>query len=43
MTRKKCWHYSISPNEDMEVETYLKALDQLAINAGINLRGLRRA
>ena len=43
MTRKKCWHYSISPNEDMEVETFLKALDQLALNAGISLRVQRRA
>jgi hypothetical protein len=33
MSRKKCWHYSISPNYDMTVEKYLKALDQLIRNA----------
>lgn len=39
MPRKKCWHYSISPNYDMPKSKYTKALDVLAINAGIKLRG----
>lgn len=43
IARKKCWHYSISPNEDMEVGAFLRALDELAINAGISLRVQRRA
>ena len=43
MVRKKCWHYSISPNFSMDVDAFLKALDQLAQNAGIELRGRRRA
>jgi len=43
MSRKKCWHYSISPNYDMPLDDYFKALDQLAINAGIKIRSLRNA
>jgi hypothetical protein len=43
MQRKKCRHYSISPNFDMPVEEYLKALDTLALNAGIEIRGGRHA
>lgn len=35
--KKKSWHYSISPNFDMPVTKFLKALDQLAINAKIKL------
>lgn len=37
MPRKKCWHYSISPNYDMPEWQYLNALDKLAMNAGIKL------
>lgn len=40
MPRKKCWHYSISPNFDMPKDQFTKALDALAINAGIKLRSL---
>jgi len=40
MPRKKCWHYSISPNFDMPKENFTKALDTLAVNAGIKLRNL---
>lgn len=36
--KKKSWHYSISPNYEMPKEEFLKALDQLARNAGIKLR-----
>lgn len=36
--KKTYWHYSISPNFDMPVAKFLKALDQLAINAKIKLR-----
>lgn len=43
MARKKCWHYSVSPNYDMPVETFLSALDQLAINASIRMRIAGRA
>jgi len=39
MDRKKCWHYSISPNYDMPVSEYLKALDELAMYAGVSLKG----
>lgn len=35
--KKGSWHYSISPNFDMPVTKFLKALDQLAINAKIKL------
>lgn len=38
MQKKKCWHYSISPNYDMPEKQYLTALDKLAMNAGIELR-----
>lgn len=34
---KKSWHYSISPNFDMPVSKFLKALDQLAMNAKIKV------
>ena len=40
MPRKKCWHYSISPNFDMPKSRFTKALDMLAINAGIKIRRL---
>lgn len=40
MPRKKCWHYSISPNQNMLKTNYKKALDQLATNAKIKLRSL---
>lgn len=43
MQRKKCWHYSVSPNYDMPEAEYLKALDVLAMNAGIKIREKRRA
>ena len=43
MQRKNCWHYSISPNFDMPERDYLKALDQLAVNAGIKILGKRHA
>lgn len=36
--KKNCWHYSISPNFDMPVVTFLEALDQLAVNAKIKIR-----
>lgn len=36
--RKKCWHYSISPNYNMPLSTFLDVLDKLATNAGIKLR-----
>lgn len=42
MQRKKCWHYSVSPNYDMPASEYLKALDVLAMNAGIKIREKRR-
>jgi len=35
--KKKSWHYSISPNFEMPVTKFLKALDQLAINAKIKI------
>ncbi len=38
MSRKKCWHYSISPNYDMPKAKFTRALDVLAINAGLKLR-----
>ncbi|BDU39766.1 Tse2 family ADP-ribosyltransferase toxin [Vibrio nigripulchritudo] len=38
MQKKKCWHYSISPNFDMSENDYLKALDVLALNAGIKIK-----
>ncbi|GAB2191029.1 hypothetical protein MAH1_26370 [Sessilibacter sp. MAH1] len=38
MQRKKCWHYSISPNYDMPEKQYLHALDVLARNAGIKIK-----
>ncbi|HTF97513.1 MAG TPA: hypothetical protein VL995_15340 [Cellvibrio sp.] len=34
---KESWHYSISPNFDMPVSKFLKALDQLAVNAKIKI------
>lgn len=40
MPRKKCWHYSISPNYDMPKDVFVKALDALATNAGIKLRSI---
>lgn len=43
MQRKKCWHYSISPNFDMPEKEYLKALDALAFNAEIKVKGKRNA
>jgi hypothetical protein len=43
MQRKGCWHYSISPNYDMPVATYLSALDKLAQHAGIQIRRRNRA
>lgn len=43
MTKKKCWHYSISPNEDMLVSDFLKALDKLARRAGIKLKDKKHA
>ncbi len=43
MQKKKCWHYSISPNYDMPKREYLKALDALAFNAGIKVKGKRHA
>ena len=43
MARKRCWHYSISPNVDMPIETFLAALDWLALNAGIQRRIANRA
>ncbi|EHH2451433.1 hypothetical protein MPV89_004207 [Vibrio vulnificus] len=36
--RKKCWHYSISPNFDMPKEKLVEALDKLAYNAGIRTK-----
>jgi len=36
--KKKSWHYSISPNFDMTVSSFLSALDQLAINAKIKIK-----
>jgi len=36
---KRSWHYSISPNHDMPVVKFLKALDQLAFNAKIRTMG----
>jgi hypothetical protein len=41
--RRKCWHYSISPNYDMPVTVFLRALDALACNAGIQLKSQRHA
>jgi len=38
MPRKKCWHYSISPNYDMSKANLTNALDKLAYNAGIRTR-----
>jgi len=43
MPRKKCWHYSISPNFDMPKQVFLNALDQLARNARITLKGKKIA
>lgn len=43
MQKKKCWHYSISPNYDMPEKEYLKALDALAFSAGIKFKGVRHA
>ena len=43
MQKKKCWHYSISPNYDMPEREYLKALDRLAFNAGIKIKGKHHA
>ena len=40
---KDCWHYSVSPDRDMPVMTYLKALDQLALNAGLMMIGRKHA
>ena len=34
---KKSWHYSISPNFDMPISKFLKALDHLAVNAKIKI------
>ena len=41
MRRKKCWHYSISPNYDMTKDKFVKALDKLAFNAGIRIGVLK--
>lgn len=38
--KKSSWHYSISPNFDMPVTRFLRALDQLAINAEIIIKGV---
>ncbi len=35
---KRSWHYSISPNFDMPVNKFLRALDQLAFNAKIKTK-----
>lgn len=43
MARKQCWHYSISPNYDMEQTAFLAALDELACNAGIKLQVVKHA
>lgn len=43
MQKKKCWHYSISPNHDMPASDYLKALDSLALSAGIKIMDGRHA
>lgn len=43
LTRRKCWHYSISPNYDMPEIKYLNALDQLAMNAGVELKVKKNA
>lgn len=40
---KNAWHYSLSPNFDMPVEKFLRALDQLAKNAGIKTRVAKNA
>jgi hypothetical protein len=37
LPKRKSWHYSISPNFDMPVTEFLKALDQLAVNAKIKI------
>lgn len=41
--KKDSWHYSISPNFDMPVNKFLRALDQLAINAEIKIQGVSNA
>ena len=41
--KKKSWHYSISPNFDMSLGKFLRALDQLAINADIKIIGVSNA
>lgn len=41
MARKGCWHYSISPNHDMPVDELLRALDQFAKNAEIQITASR--
>jgi hypothetical protein len=43
LARKKCWHYSISPNVDMAKEDFIAALDKLAQNAGIKVKGKTHA
>jgi hypothetical protein len=43
IARKGCWHYSISPNYDMTVEKFLKALDDLARNAEVRMGARKNA
>ncbi|RCU50869.1 hypothetical protein DU002_05960 [Corallincola holothuriorum] len=43
IARKKCWHYSISPNYSMSKEELISALDKLAYNAGIRVKGVKHA
>ncbi|MEM5545171.1 hypothetical protein [Pseudoalteromonas fuliginea] len=43
MARKKCWHYSISPNFEMPLDRFIEALDKLAYNAGIKIKGAKHA
>ena len=40
---KKSWHYSISPNYDMPVTNFLRALDKLAANAKIHIGNKKHA
>jgi hypothetical protein len=42
LASKGCWHYSISPNQDMPVDDLLHALDQFAKNAKIQITASRR-
>ncbi|MBB1387540.1 hypothetical protein H5119_18720 [Pseudoalteromonas sp. SG45-5] len=43
MARKKCWHYSISPNFEMPSDRFIEDLDKLAYNAGIKIKGAKHA